>query len=280
MSVHYERFVQETYQDLVNQDSVKNVTVQHNVKIKGRSGAEHQIDVYWKFEIAGEVYQTCIECKHHSTKVKKLHVAAFAKTLEDIQNTTGIFVTTVGYQRGAQLLGAHHKIKLLLVLPTIQEVHIDGKFTQPHYNVQGFEFDRDGCRPLLQAAGLDTYDVKLAGTEIRLRDLDGGEVQDVEKTLMTRFAGDAGQHTADLTGLSVLTEIGWMPLKAVRYETTVSTLNVPVHIRVPNAAKAVVDDVLANTSSYVDHLGRLLPSGRPATAPERTASKRRRPRKG
>ncbi len=43
----FERFTQRVYQKLVNNDVLKPTIVQHDIKIKGRSGCEHQIDVYW-----------------------------------------------------------------------------------------------------------------------------------------------------------------------------------------------------------------------------------------
>ena len=49
-NIEYEKFTQEIYQELVNADVLKTTEVQHNVKLKGRSGQEHQIDVYWEYE--------------------------------------------------------------------------------------------------------------------------------------------------------------------------------------------------------------------------------------
>ena len=46
-NTEYKKFTQEIYQELVNADVLKTTCVQHNVKLKGRSGQEHQIDVYW-----------------------------------------------------------------------------------------------------------------------------------------------------------------------------------------------------------------------------------------
>lgn len=56
-NTEYERFTQEIYQQLVDSDVVKATTVQHNVKLIGRSGQKHQIDVYWEYEIAGNMHK-------------------------------------------------------------------------------------------------------------------------------------------------------------------------------------------------------------------------------
>mgnify|MGYP002563903344 CR=1 FL=1 len=51
--IEYEKFTQEVYQKLVNADVVKTTEVKHDIKLTGKSGQEHQIDVYWEYEIAG-----------------------------------------------------------------------------------------------------------------------------------------------------------------------------------------------------------------------------------
>ena len=68
-NIEYEKFTQEIYQELVNADVLKTIKVQHNVKLKGRSGQEHQIDVYWEYEIAGTKQKVAIECKNYNKKV-------------------------------------------------------------------------------------------------------------------------------------------------------------------------------------------------------------------
>ena len=71
-NIEYEKFTQEIYQELVNVDVLKTTDVQHNVKLKGRSGQEHQIDVYWEYEIAGTKQKVAIECKNKSSIYNRL----------------------------------------------------------------------------------------------------------------------------------------------------------------------------------------------------------------
>jgi hypothetical protein len=70
-SLEYEKLVKDLHEALLHADGVQTIDVRHNVKIKGKSGATHQIDVYWEFKLAGVTYKTCIECKHYGTKIKK-----------------------------------------------------------------------------------------------------------------------------------------------------------------------------------------------------------------
>ena len=49
--MEYEKFAQEVYQKLVNAYVVKSTEVRHDIRILGKSGQKHQIDVYWEYEI-------------------------------------------------------------------------------------------------------------------------------------------------------------------------------------------------------------------------------------
>lgn len=53
-NTEYERFTQEIYQQLVNTDVVKATQVLHDVKLEGRSGQKHQIDVYWELLLSAK----------------------------------------------------------------------------------------------------------------------------------------------------------------------------------------------------------------------------------
>ena len=111
-NIEYERFTQEIYQDLVNADVLKTTEVQHNVKLKGRSGQEHQIDVYWEYEIAGTKQKVAIECKNYNKTVGIGKVRDFYGVLYDLNNVAGIMVTKVGYQKGAKEYASEYGISL------------------------------------------------------------------------------------------------------------------------------------------------------------------------
>jgi len=40
---------------------LKTIVVRHDVRLKGRSGQEYQIDVYWEYKIAGVTHKVAIE---------------------------------------------------------------------------------------------------------------------------------------------------------------------------------------------------------------------------
>lgn len=111
-NTEFERFAQRIYQKLVNNDVLKPTTVQHNVKLKGKSGCEHQIDVYWEYEIAGNIHRVAIECKNYDSLVPVGKVRDFQGVLSDLIKVNGIIVSKKGFQKGAKLFAAECGISL------------------------------------------------------------------------------------------------------------------------------------------------------------------------
>ena len=67
-NTEYEKFAQEIYQGLLNEERIKAIQVQHNVKLRGKSGQLHQVDVYWEYELAGVNHKVAIECKNYNKR--------------------------------------------------------------------------------------------------------------------------------------------------------------------------------------------------------------------
>lgn len=108
----FELFTQRVYQRLVNNDVLKPTTVKHNIKLRGKSGCEHQIDVYWEYEIAGNKHKVAIECKNYNTPIPIGKVRDFKGVLDDLNNVNGIMVSRFGYQEGAKKFAAEYGISL------------------------------------------------------------------------------------------------------------------------------------------------------------------------
>lgn len=111
-NIEYEKFTQEIYQKLLNADAPKATNVQHNVKLKGKSGQEHQIDVYWEYEIAGVKHKVAIECKNYNKTVEIGKVRDFFGALYDLNDVKGIMATKKGYQKGAKEYASYYGIDL------------------------------------------------------------------------------------------------------------------------------------------------------------------------
>ncbi|WP_079696830.1 MULTISPECIES: hypothetical protein [unclassified Paenibacillus] len=54
--LEYELLAKEIYDSLHRAEGVATIDIKHNVRLLGNSGCNHQIDVYWEFEMVGEVY--------------------------------------------------------------------------------------------------------------------------------------------------------------------------------------------------------------------------------
>lgn len=111
-NTEYEHFTLEVYQHLLNYHHVCIKKVQHNIKLKGLSGCEHQIDVYWEYVKNGVNHQVAIECKNYNKRVPKEKVCAFQGVLSDIDGIEGIMVTKKGYQKGAKAYAKQYDILL------------------------------------------------------------------------------------------------------------------------------------------------------------------------
>ena len=108
----FERFTQRVFQKLESNDVLKPSRVQHNVKLKGKSGCEHQIDVYWEYEKDGISHRVAIECKNYKTHVPIGKVRDFFGVLQDLDNVSGIMVSSKGFQEGAIKFADFHGISL------------------------------------------------------------------------------------------------------------------------------------------------------------------------
>ena len=111
-NTEYELFTQEVYQLLASYTGLTTSSVKHNVKLKGKSGLEHQIDVYWEYNKDGVEHRVAIECKNYSYGVSIGKVRDFYGVISDLDNVKGIIVTTVGYQKGSKQYADYYGISL------------------------------------------------------------------------------------------------------------------------------------------------------------------------
>lgn len=119
----YEELIKYVYEQL-SYFSGENIKVERNVKLKGKSGAVHQIDVYYEFELNGITHKVVIECKDHKKKVEISLIESFKGVLEDLGNCTGIFASRNGFQSGAITYAKHHDIEMVTggELPLLSKV--------------------------------------------------------------------------------------------------------------------------------------------------------------
>ena len=114
-AVEYEKFTQSVYQAILRKENSGNVSVEHNLDIKGRSGVAHQIDVSWRFRRATVEHHVLIECKNYASDITLEKVRNFFAVLHDIGNCQGIMVTKTGYQKGVVDFAKYYGIGLKLL---------------------------------------------------------------------------------------------------------------------------------------------------------------------
>jgi hypothetical protein len=110
--ITFELLTQQIFLILVNQESIRNIDVKHDVSLQGMT-AKHQIDVYWEFEIGGISYATVIQAKDWNTPLNQGELFKFKCVLNDLPGQPkGIVVTRSGYQSGAEEFAKAHGILL------------------------------------------------------------------------------------------------------------------------------------------------------------------------
>ncbi|MFZ3119550.1 MAG: restriction endonuclease [Variovorax sp.] len=116
----FEDHVRQVYQTLLDLKGEK-VLVARDVTIRGRNGLDHQIDVYYEFELAGIRHQVAIECKNMQRPLDKDRVMAFSSKVNDCPGVRGIIVAAHGYQSGAKKFSEDNGISALMPsdLPSI-----------------------------------------------------------------------------------------------------------------------------------------------------------------
>jgi len=74
--------------------AAKGYDVKHDIKLKGRSGVTHQIDVYAEYRCPLHVSRIVIECKAYDKPVDKDIVMKLIHEVSDLGMDRGILVTT------------------------------------------------------------------------------------------------------------------------------------------------------------------------------------------
>ncbi|HGM9945891.1 hypothetical protein ABN067_08810 [Providencia rettgeri] len=114
----YEELVRDIQYSLIvaeNIPSLSNINIEKNKKIKDRSGIEREFDIYWEFEIGGNLYRSVIECKDYSAPISIEKIDAFIGKTSDIPGLKLIYATRTGYQSGAKIKAEQHNIQLLII---------------------------------------------------------------------------------------------------------------------------------------------------------------------
>ncbi len=252
-NIEYEKLVAEILQGMLEFDGLENLRVEHDVTITGKSGASHQIDVFWEFKAAGTIYRTCVECKRYKSSVKKSHVASFAEVLRDIGNANGIIATTNSFQKSAKLLAKENNIRLVLVNHLIKTIHLSvipimSNFVNPKFN-----FNNASVKRALKSKGLTKFEMnfKYLGDHY-LQDSKGNDKVRLNELMNTDTLKpghniiDCPDLFLDVDGLGAVQletiEIDMLQREAQPMESVIES---------PNSAKAVIEDIVDSNIHYL-----------------------------
>ena len=159
----YELFTREIYQQLGQATKVNAANVQHNVKLVGKSGQKHQIDVYWEYEKDGKTHHVAIECKNYSRRISLEKVCAFKGVLDDLDEVNGIMVSKVGFQKGAKKFAQQYGISLKeLRTPRYGETTIGEIENHIHYEVRYTLFQVDDAWAEKNGFDIERYRKRLS----------------------------------------------------------------------------------------------------------------------
>ena len=92
-----------------------NYKITHNLTYK-KSDGNHQIDVVIEFSIANAGYKVFVECKKKKNPIAVGMVRDFYQKIQSCGANKGIFISTLGYQKGAILFAREHGIALYRIM--------------------------------------------------------------------------------------------------------------------------------------------------------------------
>lgn len=131
----YELYVKEVYERLFKKEGKDDIEVKHNIFLKGTTGVDYQIDLYWEFDVVNVKHKVVIECKDYNTYVSKEKINAFHDKLNDIGGVKGVYVTKKGYQSGAKEIADKYGITLIEMRKP-NEKDWEGKIKEIDLNLQ------------------------------------------------------------------------------------------------------------------------------------------------
>lgn len=265
-NIEYEKFTQEIYNEILKNLYVKNIEVKHNVKLTGKSGQKHQINVYWEYQYDNTTFKIAIECKNYNHTVSIGKVRDFFGVLYDLEDVKGIMVTKKGYQEGAKKFGEHYGIDLMelrepeegeaIVAETTLTIdssvrhrlfQVDEDWAKEHdLNIQSYKQRLDWlCSPVC-GKWINATHIPLTTKEDKIRNSKGEIIADIRK-LEDKLPENSKQdddYVYPFEDAYVKTEWGDIKIKEVKFEYENYAETRQIKIDAQNITKAILKNAI------------------------------------
>ena len=271
-NIEYELFTRHIYEVLINNTSPHPINVKQNVKIKGRSGNDNQIDVYFDLENNNTIQPVVIECKNYNSLVPVSRVRDFYGVLNDIGgNIKGIMVSKKGFQKGAKQFAKTYGISLV-ELREVPENEIIGAIQSHHYlekthhlyrideafarnnniNINQTRKFYSYLQPEKADYWLNSVFVPLETEDSIIYDNNGkylSSLKELDNNTPFRMLQDYVIGFSD--GWVKTRQWGMVKINSVKIESEVDEQDIIINLEANGFVEAIIKDVLSNESRYV-----------------------------
>ena len=274
-NTEYELFTRHIYEVIANSVSINPTYVRHNVKLKGRSGLNHQIDVYFEYEDGSGVHRVAIECKNYSTLIPISRVRDFFGVLYDLGgDVKGIMVSKKGFQRGVKQYAKQYSIDLIQLREVseneiiskinskahLEKTHhlylVDEAFALEH----GINTDRirkwySEFQPNKADYWLNSIYIPLETLDSEIYDLSGQKISSLDELDNNTPFKPYQDYSIGFKDAWVNTRHwGLVKIKAVRIESEINEQETIIEIQAKGFVEALIHDVLSDKSQFVPKL--------------------------
>lgn len=122
----FEKLSLMVYQGLTRH--LPDAVIDKNVKLTGKSGSKHEIDVFMELGVGLNKYKTAISCKYYKRHVGLEKVRDFRGVLEDLDINKGIMISKGGFTKPALQYALAQGLELMtLKKPEVSDVPWPGR---------------------------------------------------------------------------------------------------------------------------------------------------------
>ena len=254
-NIEYEKFTQEIYNEILKNLYVKNIDVKHNVKLTGKSGQKHQIDVYWEYQYDNTTFKIAIECKNYNHTVSISKVRDFFGVLYDLEDVKGIMVTKKGYQEGAKKFEPEEGEAIvaettLTIDSSVRHrlFQVDEDWAKEHdFNIQLYKERLDWLFSPNCSKWIHATHIPLTTKENKIRDAKGEIIADIQK-LEEEIPENCQQnkdYVFPFDDAYIKTDCGNIKIKEIKFEYENHTETKQIKIDAQNITKAILKNTIS-----------------------------------